>query len=274
MSDEALDAEGLQTDLVEGQVTDNEQVELQDEQKIENPEITQTPAEEKARLTGWRPLDEFEGDPKEWRSADSFNARGEFIGKLKDQDRVIGKQSRRMDEMESEFEKRLDNVNKLHKSELVRKRDDAIDDADRKTANRYQDEIDDLGKPAPKPVASNDQDALDQWNQKNTWIFGDDPKAAYGVSKFNTYRSNGMSIEQSISAMETDVKRSFPDINTNRDNHPTTEGGTKPGRKASGKSLTMADLTGEEMKQYRAFPAGTWEEKEFLQVVKDTRAGK
>ena len=104
-------------------------------QEGESKQPEQTTAEDMARKGGWRPESEWEDDdpkrPDAFSSAEMFNARGEFIGRIKAQDK-------RLNEMESSFNTRLENSNLLHKAqldsqkaELVRKRDAAIDLADR-----------------------------------------------------------------------------------------------------------------------------------------------
>jgi hypothetical protein len=245
------------------------------EHQSEPQEQSKPSAEDVARQSGWRPLEEFEGEPAEWRSAEVFNERGDWIKRAKAQDK-------RMNDLESDFNTRLENSNKLHqhqmelqKDELIRKRDDAIDDADRETANKYQDDIDKINtQPEPAAPANNNKQTLDNWNASNSWIMGSDPKAAFGKQQFANYQGQGMTIEQSISAMESDVNRAFPDLNTNRDNHPLPEKGSKPGRKAAARSLTMADLTSEERK-FRAAMPGAWkDDKEFLQAVSDSRSEK
>ncbi len=253
------------------EVEQDQQDEQQDEQQEKKQ--AQPSAEDVARQSGWKPLEEFEGDPAEWRSAEVFNERGYWIGKSKQQDK-------RIDELSNSFNTRLDNANKLHqhqmdlqKAELVRKRDDAIDDADRVTANKYQDDIDKINaQPNESLQADNSQQTLDNWNANNPWILGYDPKAAYGKQQFSNYQNQGLNVEQSIAAMENDVNKAFPSLNPGRETHPLPEGGTKPGRRSAAKTLTMGDLTAEERK-YRSAMPGAWEnDKEFLQAVQDSRS--
>ena len=246
----------------------------QDEQQKEIEEQPQSSAEDVARQSGWKPLAEFEGDPAEWRSAEVFNERGDWIKRAKQQDK-------RMNDLETTFNTRLDNANKLHqhqmeiqKAELVRKRDDAIDDADRVTANKYQEDIDKINaQPNESLPANNSQSTLDSWNADNPWILGNDPKAAYGKQQFSGYQAQGLSVEQSIVAMENDVNKAFPNLNPGRESHPLPEGGTKPGRRSAAKTLTMADLTAEERKYRSAMPDAWDSDKEFLQAVQDSRSG-
>ena len=235
--------------------------------------------EEKARASGWKPESEWEGDdnqkPEQFISAEMFNERGVWIERHKSQEK-------RINDMENQFNTRMDNANKLHKqqievqkADLIRKRDDAIDLADRDGANGYQEDIDKLNQQpteaAPAPT-NNEQAMLDEWNTNNAWILGSDPKAAYAKQQFAAYQAQGMKANAAITSMENDVKRAFPALNNERDRQPTPEGGSKPGNKRAGRKLSMADLSNDELKYYRAMP-GAWEsEAAYLQAVQDTRS--
>jgi hypothetical protein len=234
--------------------------------------IEANPAEDKAREGGWKPKEDWKGEPEEWRSAEVFNERGEWIEKHK-------AQQKRMDNLESTVESRLENQRKLmelqsetQKNELIRKRDDAIDEADRDKANKYQEDIDSLNKSNETVTNSNNPEAeLNSWNANNPWIMQNNPKAAYGKQQFASYQQQGMNSQQAIAAMEADVGREFPDINPQRLSAPLQEGGTPPGGIAKPRKLTMSDLTGEEKKYYQSMPSAWKDQGEFLQAVQDVR---
>lgn len=244
------------------------------EQEVEQAQ-TQPTAEDVARKSGWKPESEWESDdpkrPGNFSSAEMFNARGEFIGRLKTQDK-------RINDMQSDFNTRLDNTNKIHKAqmdlqkdELIRKRDDAIDLADRESANKFQESIDSLNVTAEAAPANNQQASLDAWNQANPWVFQSGPKSVYAQSQLNTYLQHGQDIGRALSSVDADIAREFPAINTNRDKHPVSEGGSRPGGKRAPSAITMSDLTTEERAIYKHMP-GTWKsEAAFLKAVQDSR---
>ena len=249
-------------------------------QEQEDKEQSATP-EDIAAKSGWKPKDQFVasgGQEEEWRNAEVFNARGEWVS-LEDRKDGEKRVNDRINQLESDFRQRIENVNKLHKaqlelqkSDLVRKRDDAIDNADREVANQYQNDIDSINTQQVTETAppNNDNTILQQFNNQNPWIMAMDAKAAYAKQQFATYSAQGMDAEQSIAAMQADVGRSFPDVNPNRETQPVNEGGTKPGRKSKGR-LSMSDLTPDE-KQTRKLMPGAWaNDKEFLQAVQYTR---
>ncbi len=233
--------------------------------------------EDVARQAGWKPESEWEGEdankPNEFISAELFNERGKRIESNK-------AHQKRLKDATDDFDSRLNNMGKLHnvqmeaqKKDLQRKLDDAIKLADVDEAKAIQKDIDSL-QAAPEestPTGNPDQSALDDWNSKNSWIFNPGPKAAYAISQFNAYANQGLSVAQSIAALETDIAREYPAVNTNRNREASSEGGSPPGRKASSKSLTMADLTPEEAKWRKAMPGAWKDDKEYLQAVADAR---
>lgn len=247
----------------------NEQIEEEVPEQIE--EDQPKTAEDVARSGGWKPKEEWEGDLSEWRSAEVFNERGEWIQRHKAQQKQI-------DDMQSTFNTRMDNANKLHeqqiemqKSDLIRKRDDAIDLADKTAANGFQDDIDKLNNQTVEQPANNGQSTLDNWNSANPWILQNNPKAAYAKQQFGMYQQQGMSSDVALSNMENDVKREFPDLNPGRDKQAIPEGGSRPGNKRGARKLSMSDLSSEELKYYRAMPGAWSSEAAYLQAVQDTR---
>ena len=250
---EVLDSEGLEPENLEAEV------------------IEANPAEDKAREGGWKPKEDWQGEPDEWRSAEVFNERGEWIEKHKTQ-------QKRMDELENTVQSRLENQRKMmeqqaetQRNELIRKRNDAIDEADREKANKYQDDIDSLRQNEEPEQVNNNQVVMDNWNTANPWILQNDPKAAYGKQQFAAYQGQGMSAQQAITAMEADIAREYPNINPQRHNAPLQEGGTPAGGKAKARKLSMGDLTSDERKYYNSMPGAWKNEAEFLQTVQDVR---
>jgi hypothetical protein len=229
-----------------------------------------SPAEVKARAGGWKPPTEFDDDdprkPTEFYSPEEFNIRGEFIGRLKEQQKAI-----------DNFDSRLENQRKLLEmqneakiKELTRNRDAAIDLADKDAAVGYQEEIDNLKKPV-EPAAQADADVFDRWNAANPWIYQGGPKAAYAQHQLNTYAQQGLSNEQALARVDSDLAREFPAVNQQREREPTPEPGSKPGKKRGGGKLSMNDVTPEELKWRSAFPGAWKNDAEFLQAVQDSR---
>jgi hypothetical protein len=251
------------------QEVESEEVEQSESQEVEQAQAD--PETEKAISNGWRPKDEWQGDPDDWVSARKFNQTGELMGSIRDL-------KSRLDKSERSFQSRLDNVNKLHETQqaqlladLERKRNDAVEMADVDAVNNIQGQIDNLRQaPQVQETQQDDSALLDDWNAKNPYIFDQsNPKAAFAQARFNVHSQN-MPLSDAIKAMEQDINSAFPEINERRNQAPAVESGmSRPGQRKERK-LTWGDLTPEEVKYYNV-ARGAWTKDEYLQAVQDSR---
>lgn len=253
-----------------------DQLDDQPEQQEEQNEPQLNPDEDKARSGGWRPKEDWieaGNDADDWKSARSFNEYGDLISSIKSQKRDL-------EDSKASFDSRLDNVNKMHKAQMEAQMSDLktkqlahVENADVESYNNTQKQIDDLqsasNQVADKPTHNPDIDSLNTWNTSNAWINDNSPKAAFAKSEFNRLNNSGMSVSQSIEMMEQSVRTSFPDVNERRNQANRSES-PRRANTAKPKSLSMAEVTQEEMKM-RNFFTGKDSEKQFLQAVKDSR---
>ena len=244
---------------------DNQNTEGQQQQE----ENQLNPSEEKATGNGWKPKDEWEGDPDEWVSAKKFNERGEMMGNIRE---LMQNQT----QMRKDFDSRLSNVNKMHKAQLSQLETDkraAIEMADVAEVEKIQGEIDEL-KADSQPVKDDVTESINKFNASNSWIHEDTPKTAYAKQQVAKYSNQGMNVDQAIEAMEKDIAREFPS-KAQRQRAPAqeTRQSSPATRRSSSKNLTMNDLTAGESRMYSEMGSAWKSEAEFLQAVKDIRAG-
>ena len=78
-------------DVEEDVIEEVEIVEEGSEEEVSDSQegVEASPDEEAAMQSGWRPKDEWDGDPDEWVSAREFNRRGELMRKIHNQNRQI-----------------------------------------------------------------------------------------------------------------------------------------------------------------------------------------
>jgi len=82
--------------------------------------------EEDAREMGWRPKDEWEGDPEKWRDAKEFVERGELYGKIDTMGRELKETKKALKMLqehhskvkETEFKRAVDELKALQKKHL------------------------------------------------------------------------------------------------------------------------------------------------------------
>src|SRR5690606_21375034 len=121
-------------------------------------------------------------DPGEWVSEDVFKER---TLRIKNEQRL----KRALAETKEDFDNRLKNLNMLsqaqlerQRQELLSRRDDAIDTADKATVKRLDKEIDAIDKEVAlvtekKPEQNTKPPEIAEWEEENPWIFDeDDPR--------------------------------------------------------------------------------------------------
>ncbi len=231
--------------------------------------------EEKATRDGWKPKDEWQGDPDDWVSAKKFNERGDMIGQLK-----------QLREENRQFNERLENQRKFMQAqqeqtikELEAKRQEAVESADVDKFNSVQKQIDTLQQPEPPAnepgVKPDDAQAINDWNAANPWIFEDSEKANYAKFLFAQYGSQGMSAQAAIDRMQQQVNRQYPPQNPRRDEPSTSESPQpSPRGKQRETQLQWHQLTRDEVNVWNAMGKTAFggDKKAFLQSVKDSRA--
>lgn len=221
--------------------------------------------EDKARQSGWKPLDEYlaeGGDPTNWKTAGEFNIFGEMLSTIRNNKR--------------DFEHRLEGVQKLtqaqlaaQREQLLSKRDEAIEAGQVKDVHRLDKQIQALDV---QPVHPQVHAALDNWNAENPWIFEESPKSAYARQVFAREISMGKPVEAAISAVNAEISKHYPAKTIKPATLPDTERGRGPaGFNKSQKSLSMSDLTDEERMAWKHMGHAWKSEKEFLQAALDLR---
>lgn len=106
------------SNMSDEELNQDAQVEPENVEEVEEPsdplEAREVRLEERARQQGWKPFEEWDGDPDEWVGPETFIVRGEFFDKqrnlqkqLKEQQEVIKQQAelnRRLAQKEAEEE--------------------------------------------------------------------------------------------------------------------------------------------------------------------------
>ena len=90
------------------------------------PEVVADPYESEAREQGWRPKEEYEGDPNKWRPAKEFVERGELFGKIDTLGKELKETKKAMKMMqehhakvrETEYKRAVDELKQLQKKHL------------------------------------------------------------------------------------------------------------------------------------------------------------
>lgn len=224
--------------------------------------------EEAAKTNGWKPFDDFVkdgGDPKDWVPAEMFNVRGEFIGKLRQKDR----------ELEQKVQERVQNVEKLYKAkidELKAQQRKAVEAGDTEEFDRLDNEIHELSKPDTQNGGYTNP-SLEEWNQKNPWVFENTPKAAYAKQVFAQEVNQGKRPEDALATVDAEVAKHFSEQQASKSVPASEKGKGSRGFKTKSKSLSMDDLSDDEKSLWKnASEFWGGDESKFLKAVADARA--
>ncbi len=225
-----------------------------------------SPVEKEATEQGWRPKEEFDGDPDKWVSAHEFVR--------------YGKLQKTMNKMKEDFDGRLREVNTYHEMQkaqaiadlkaqqklAVRSGDEDTYDAIQKRIETFQD--------APA-VASKDPVVAD-WEARNPWIQNPkDPKTIEANAFYISAKENnpGISESDALAYVDERLRKLYPSSNPLRDTPTRTETGGQRATVNSGKrALEWGDLNADELKAWKSYGEAMFKDKKvFLKVAADAR---
>ncbi len=262
--------ENYLSEFDDGEVTPLEE-ESPDNSEPKPKEEAIDPIEEAARKEGWVDQDEWRGDPEQWRDAQTFVDRGQFIkqqqhmrkelNELKEQNRML---------IEHQAKVRLDE-RKAVLEEIREERTKALHDGEYETADRLDREFEEKSEEFQKEKneyeaqvqaqAAQTQEQLvatfAEWAKENEWYQNDPQMRDYadtiGAGYFN--RNKGATIDEVLSYVSAEVNDKY-----NRGKAPaharspvgaSTQYSEPHPKRAKGK--TMTDLSDEQKAVVKSF---------------------
>lgn len=264
MSEELLAVQGEQAPVVEQQV----------ETKVD-------PYEDQAREQGWRPKEEFEGDPEKWKPAKEFVERGELFGKIDTLGKEL-KETRKALKMlqehhtkvkETEYKRAVDELKALQKRHLEEGNSDGYLEAselltDLKAEQKAREAVQQTQTVQP-------DERFTSWVSANPWYTKDQDMREYAdvVGLGYANKHPGIDPEEVLKYVSVQVKSHFKDKfqNPNRGRPSAVEGNSTPS--ASNKS--SFELTDDERRVMNTFVrAGVMTKDEYVAQVKTMRGVK
>lgn len=229
-------------------MAENEGTPVEGAEGAEGTEVKTDTHEEKARPKGWRPLEEWDGDPEEWVDAKEFIRRVPLFEKNHKLSKKVKDLEKTLFELKGHMGKVGEAAYNKAVNDLMAQRDAAIDDGDKEQVKA----IDKAIKEAEtlKPDESDKvHPAITAWEADNgEWFYKDQEIADFGMAYFQRYlaRSPGK-FEEGLEAMETAIKKAYPEKfeNPKRKAPPVVEAGAAQGAK---KKYTRADLSDDQRK--------------------------
>ena len=203
----------------------------------EVPETLQlTEVEQRAIEQGWRPKEQWDGNPEEWRSAKEFVDRGELFSKIHD----LSSENRQIKEA---LKGLLDHHKKVKETEYQRAIDalrqqkrEALETGDAAAVVQVEEAIDIVKQKQAEekekketPVQNAPSPTYLSWVQNNEWYVRDQEMRQFadeiGVGYFN--RNPGVTEAELYNYVAKRVKQTFADkFRGQGTKTPTVEGGT------------------------------------------------
>lgn len=204
-------------------------------------------------------------DPDDWVSPEVFKERGERI------------------KMKAEYDNRFKNLSmyyqkqmEIQRNDLLARRDEAIDTADKAAVKRLDkelkelDEIEQLNKVEDAPAIVKPPEVV-EWEEDNPWCHDiKDPRLALAQRVFKSAIDQGKTPATALRMVDKEIAAKF--IDKSRKPAQIAEGSrAAPGRGDDGKP-SMSNLSAEEKKIWEA---GIFDSKDdFLKAVQDDRKAK
>lgn len=257
--------------MEENQVVDTE-VKPQEEAKVD-------PYVAKATEMGWRPQEEWTGDPEDFIEAKEFVRRQPLFDKINEQHKALKRLEQSFEALkthhsrvkESEYNRALEQLKKAKRQALV--------DGETNQALEIEDRIDDIQAQkkefestlpdTPAPVVENP--TFDRWRLQNSWYQRDAAMTAYADKIGTELNRRGLSMDEVLQQVSQEVKKEFKHKfeNPKRDRVGSVEGGSR--RAAVTESSIEAQMSDEERQiMNRILRTGAITKEAYLKEYKES----
>ena len=233
--------------------------------------------DEQAKAQGWKPKEEYEGDPEKWRSSKEFVERGELFGKIDSMGKEL-KETRKALKMlqehhskvkETEYNNALRELKTLQKKHL----EDGNSDGYLETTELLTDlKAEQKAREVVQQNTPNQPDPrFTAWAGENKWYQTEPEMRSFADAIGMGYAQQNPNLdpEEVLMYVTTQVKSRFKDkfVNPNRAKPSSVEGNSTPASKKG--SFEMSE---EERKTMNTFiRAGVLTKDEFIAELKTLR---
>lgn len=258
--------------------TEPKQEEIQEEENQEE-EGQLSEIEQQAFDDGWRPKEEWKGNPDNWKSADHYVEWGE----MKSNQRNMQSQMKRMDKSHNE---QIENLNKFNKASTESKLNDlqaqlnkAVEDGDQEAATAITKQTVEVASNANTVVSretqTDESDLMDDWLGNNAWFFDkSDPKVGFADNAYHRATRQGLAGKERLEFVDNAIETNYskaPTKKVNQNRSQASDYSSSGGKAPRGgkQKLTMADLSSDELKLREVFAT----DEKFLESVQNSRKG-
>lgn len=212
--------------------TENQVLEQVEQKTPETPELS--PVEQKALEQGWKPKDQFDGDPTEFIDAPEFVRRGELFEKIERQSKEVRQLKEALEAFkvhhtkvkEAEYNRALKAVDAARKK--------AFDEGDGEKFFALEEQMKSIKeeaaivKEAAEAPTPSTPPALESWMKQNSWYQSDRAMTAFADSLAIELHGKGYTLDQALREIDAEVRKEFSS-KFERKRPPSPEGSTRTG---------------------------------------------
>lgn len=223
----------------------------------ETPEVKEpTAVELKAMEQGWRPLDEWDGEPEDFVEAKEYVARKPLFDKISQTSKALKESNKALEAFKNHYAKVRKTEYERALETLRTKRDQAIEESDSRQARAIEGEIKTLENEAAEnqrlaqiqlvQEAPAEHPEFVSWKSRNQWYESTLSMKAWADVEGARLASTGLQPVEVLKQLEKAVKKEFPHkfTNPNKQNAPdvdSSRGNTKGSTKSREDSLTAQE---------------------------------
>lgn len=238
---------------------------MSEEQAVEEAveEVPAEPtAEDRAMENGWRPKEEWQGDPDDWVDAKQFNFRGELMERIKSQNKQLHKATSEIQALKTNYQQFQEHTKQLAEVELKKQlqqlkdvKKQALEENDYDTVVEVDEKVADLKaiqKETPPPPQPTLDPEIAAWIEANPW-YNDDPVkrgAADAVFDKNKAEYPDKSMSELLKEVGNTIEARFEQPKRSN-NNPVTASST--GGKPTKRGPTHHDLSDEQRRVGKTF---------------------
>lgn len=243
------------------------------DENLQTPETPEIPEiEVQAREMGWKPKEEYEGDPGKWVSAEIYVARAPLYEELERRGKEIKRFRQDIDVIKQQYAKMEESAYRRALEDLKQERKQALINEDVQKVLELDDKIEELREQKPAPAATNIaeiQRLTEEWMQSNDWYEKDPDLREYADGVGHALAGKGYDPATVLEQVSAKVRKMFPEKFQKKPTVPKVENvpsGNKP------KPADKFELSEDERKTMRAFVrSGILTEEQFIEDLKKVR---
>lgn len=194
---------------------------------------------------GWKPKEEYDGDPATWRDAQLFMTLKPFYEKIETQSKMLKQNQKNFQQIAKDMQLVKAQAYEKAMADLKAQRKEALHDGDIDRAELINEQIDNI-KESHRQAAAAPQDVpqvnpeFEGWKSRNSWYVHDEDLRDWADARGLRLHGQGVAPDEVLQTLEKEVRKKFPEKFTN----PNRE---KPGAVTQGapsKRPAKADTSG------------------------------